>query len=85
MDAGARDCRRKLCVDRRSQQRLWRERKAYYLLAGSSGDNGSEIQLMRWSEPVSSAPEVLEADDFARWACATIHVVFDEGTACRTE
>jgi hypothetical protein len=72
----------------------WPERKAYYLLAGPAGDNGKEFQLMRWSGPSSSRPEIIEAVDFAAMeigddespealliepATEAVYVLFDEG------
>jgi hypothetical protein len=72
----------------------WPERKAYYLITGPSGDNGNEFHLMRWSGPVSTRPESLDALDFAAMGIGddeapeglliepeseTIYLVFDEG------
>ena len=72
----------------------WPERKAYYLLAGPAGDNGTEFQLMRWSGPLSSRPEPIEALDFGAMDIGddespeallieprseTVYVLFDEG------
>jgi hypothetical protein len=76
----------------------WPERKSYYMLAGPSGDNGSKFQLLRWSGPVSSTPEVIDAIDFGAMGIGddeapeglliepkseTIYVVFDEGNRIR--
>jgi hypothetical protein len=72
----------------------WPGRKAYYLLAGPSGDNGKEFQLMRWSGPQSSRPEVIDGLDFAAMDIGddespealliepetdAVYVLFDEG------
>jgi hypothetical protein len=72
----------------------WPERKAYYLLAGPSGDGGGQFQLFRWSGSVSTSPEPIEAVDFAAMGIgddeapealliepdsSTVYILFDEG------
>ena len=72
----------------------WPERKAYYLLAGASSNGGDKFQLLRWSGPVSTRPEPIDAVDFADMGIgddeapeglllepesSTIYILFDEG------
>jgi hypothetical protein len=72
----------------------WTERKAYYLLAGAWGDGADKFQLLRWSGPVSTRPELIDGVDFADMGIgddeapeglliepesSTIYILFDEG------
>ena len=71
----------------------WPERKTYYLLGGPC-ESGSEFQLMRWSGPLATKPESLDAVDFAAMGIGqdeapealliepqsqTIYILVDEG------
>lgn len=72
----------------------WPERKCFLLLAGPAGGKASQFELMRWSGPLSSRPEVLDGIDFTALGVDegaspegllihgpsdTVYVIFDEG------
>lgn len=75
----------------------WPERTSYLLLAGPSGDGNGSFHLMRWSGPVSSRPEILDAlrfDELGMKGGAaegllissktnTVYILFDEGNRRR--
>lgn len=70
----------------------WPERSSYLILAGPCGDRSGSCHLLRWSGPLSSHPEWLDALNFSKLRVdgapeallverksSTVYVLFDEG------
>jgi hypothetical protein len=70
----------------------WPERSSYLILAGPCGDRRGSCHLLRWSGPLSSHPEWLDALQFGKLGVdgtpeallverksGTVYVLFDEG------
>lgn len=72
----------------------WPDRRSYLILAGPSGEGKGAFGLMRWSGPISSHPETLDAVDFGSLGVdagaapeallvepqsGCVYILFDEG------